>query len=80
MAAVEGKKLFDAKAVVKELRVAFDSGTTRSYEWRVSQIKAIIKLTEDNEEDITKALHADLSKSPAEAFIQEFWIWFINQM
>uniref|UniRef100_A0A0R0GDQ5 Aldehyde dehydrogenase n=1 Tax=Glycine max TaxID=3847 RepID=A0A0R0GDQ5_SOYBN len=70
----KSKALFDSEEalmMVKELRVTFDCGKTRSYEWRISQLKAIIKLTEENEQQIYQALHSDLSKCETEAFVQE---------
>ncbi|MED6137405.1 hypothetical protein PIB30_064778 [Stylosanthes scabra] len=68
------KRWFDsveASAMVSDLRVTFDSGKTRSYEWRVSQLKALTKLTEENEKIIIQALNSDLSKCETEAYIQE---------
>jgi aldehyde dehydrogenase (NAD+) len=68
------KKVFDSEealATVKDLRTTFDSGKTRSYEWRVSQLKALLELTEQKEQEIVKALYSDLSKSEAESYIQE---------
>ncbi|KAK7301402.1 hypothetical protein RJT34_12265 [Clitoria ternatea] len=60
-----------ASGMVKDMRATFDSGNTRSYGWRCSQLKALIKLSEDHEQDIVRALHSDLSKSETEAFLQE---------
>ncbi|XP_045829422.1 aldehyde dehydrogenase family 3 member H1 isoform X1 [Trifolium pratense] len=68
------KKVFDSEealTTVKDLRTTFDSGKTRSYEWRISQLKALLELTEQKEQEIVKALYSDLSKSEAESFIQE---------
>ncbi|XP_058724525.1 aldehyde dehydrogenase family 3 member H1-like isoform X1 [Vicia villosa] len=67
-------KVFDSEealATVNILREAFVSGKTRSYEWRVSQLKALLELTEKHEQEIFDALFSDLAKSEAEAFIQE---------
>lgn len=67
-------KVFDSEealATVKNLREAFESGKTRSYEWRVSQLKALLEISEKHEQEILDALFSDLSKSEAEAFIQE---------
>lgn len=77
-------KVFDAKEaskMVKELRSNFDSDKTRSYEWRKSQLKSLLKLTDYHEQDILRALHSDLSKPEHEAFIQEvtpFYYLFIS--
>ncbi|XP_024019182.1 aldehyde dehydrogenase family 3 member H1 isoform X2 [Morus notabilis] len=71
---VEEKLTFDvdeARLLVKELQNVFKSGKTKSYEWRVSQLKSIAKMLEEREKDITEALHKDLEKPELEAFISE---------
>ncbi|KAK9270298.1 hypothetical protein L1049_025876 [Liquidambar formosana] len=68
------KKVFDVEAgssLVKELRGTFASGKTRSYEWRVSQLKNLLKMAEDHEQDIIDALRSDLSKPELESFVSE---------
>nr|KYP45668.1 Aldehyde dehydrogenase [Cajanus cajan] len=73
----KNKRVFDweeASAMVKELRRTYDCGKTRSYEWRSSQVKALLKLAQEKEKEIVQALHADLSKSETEAFVQEVLI------
>ena len=80
MASTISKKVFDseeASAMVNDLRVTFDSGKTRSYEWRASQLKALMKLSEEHEQEIVRALYSDLSKSETEAYIQEVTILFL---
>ncbi|KAF1869048.1 hypothetical protein Lal_00048328 [Lupinus albus] len=67
-------KVFDseeASKMVKDLRATFCSGKTRSYEWRNSQLKALLKLIEEHEKEINQALYSDLSKSEIESFVQE---------
>lgn len=74
IAEVEEKQTFDvdkARLLVKELQNVFKSGKTKSYEWRVSQLKSIAKMLEEREKDITEALHKDLEKPELEAFISE---------
>ncbi|XP_020203974.1 aldehyde dehydrogenase family 3 member H1 [Cajanus cajan] len=71
---VEEKQVFDgeeANLLVRELRKSFDSGRTKSYEWRVSQLEAIARMLEEKEKEITEALYEDLSKPQFEAFIAE---------
>jgi aldehyde dehydrogenase (NAD+) len=66
--------VFDSEAaseMMKELRVAFGSGKTRSYEWRLSQLKSLLKMAEDREQDIVQALRSDLSKPELESSIYE---------
>lgn len=65
---------FDAPAasrLVTELRGAFASGKPRSYEWRVSQVKALAKLVADHEQEIVDALQKDLAKPPLETVAYE---------
>ncbi|KAK4481307.1 hypothetical protein RD792_012192 [Penstemon davidsonii] len=61
----------DAEAVMKELRSTYTSGKTRTFEWRVSQLKALIKITTHHEKDIVEALRSDLNKPEYEAFVHE---------
>ncbi|KAK3020465.1 hypothetical protein RJ639_047119 [Escallonia herrerae] len=73
MAEVE-KETFDiekADLLVKDLRKVYRSGKTKSYEWRVSQLKRILKMVEEKERDIIKALQEDLSKPELESYISE---------
>lgn len=60
-----------ASVLVKELRQCFNTGKTKNYEWRVSQLENILKMVEQREEDILSALHNDLSKPQQEAFVSE---------
>lgn len=60
-----------ATTVVKELRESFASGKTRSYEWRISQLRSLLRLASDHEQDIAGALRSDLSKPEFETIIYE---------
>lgn len=74
MPELEEKQVFDgekANLLVKDLRKSFDSGMTKSYGWRVSQLEAIAKMLEEKEKEITEALYKDLGKPRLEAFITE---------
>ncbi|KAL6284823.1 hypothetical protein ACE6H2_015752 [Prunus campanulata] len=71
---VEEKQTFNPDKVgelVKELRNSFNSGRTKSYEWRMSQLENIAKMLEEKEKEIAEALYKDLSKPEVEAFISE---------
>uniref|UniRef100_A0A7I4AX83 Aldehyde dehydrogenase domain-containing protein n=1 Tax=Physcomitrium patens TaxID=3218 RepID=A0A7I4AX83_PHYPA len=61
----------DTSQVASSLRAAFRTGRTRSVKWRLEQLHAIVKLLEENEEDIYWALDADLRKPRHEAFLSE---------
>ncbi|KAK7410602.1 hypothetical protein VNO78_01529 [Psophocarpus tetragonolobus] len=74
MSGEEVQKAFDeetASSVVKELRDSFGSGKTRRYEWRVSQVKALLKAVVENEQQIVDALRSDLAKPPLETVVYE---------
>lgn len=62
--------------LVKELRKSFDSGKTRSYEWRISQLEGIAKMLDEKEKEIINALDKDISKPALEAFITEVFNQF----
>ncbi|KNA24502.1 hypothetical protein SOVF_014990 [Spinacia oleracea] len=61
----------DAAAMVAELRRNFASGKTRSYEWRVTQLKKIVKMVEERESEIVDALRSDLNKPAFESVVYE---------
>lgn len=72
--AEEEKQTFDineASLLVKELRENYKSSKTKTYEWRVSQLKGIEKMLEEKEKAIAEALYKDLSKPELEAFVSE---------
>lgn len=60
-----------AETLVKELRISYNSGKTRSYQWRVAQLKSIVKMAVDHEDEIIDALRQDLSKPEFESYISE---------
>ncbi|GLT47130.1 hypothetical protein SLA2020_208450 [Shorea laevis] len=60
-----------ARLLVNELRLNFAAGKTRSYDWRVAQLKSMIKMMEDHEPEIVAALRDDLSKPEHESSIYE---------
>jgi aldehyde dehydrogenase (NAD+) len=64
----------EAAAVVKEMRLSFNSGKTRSYEWRISQVKAFLKMVVEQEDQIIEALRSDLAKPPLETVVYEVLI------
>lgn len=74
MSSYDQQTVFDATAaetLVKELRVSYNSGKTRSYQWRVAQLKSIVKMSVDHEDEIIDALRQDLSKPEFESYISE---------
>lgn len=60
-----------ASTLVNELRATFVSGGTRSYKWRISQLKQLYKIAENHEPEIIDALLADVGKPPLETVAYE---------
>ena len=58
-------------ATLQALRSHFDSGATRSYEFRKEQLKKLKQAILDHEDQLYDALHADLKKSPEESWVTE---------
>ncbi|MGO8992219.1 MAG: aldehyde dehydrogenase family protein [Polyangiaceae bacterium] len=57
--------------LVSDLRAAFETGRTRSIDWRVRQLDGIRRLVVENEKEIVAALHDDVGKPEPEAFMAE---------
>lgn len=60
-----------AEETVKELRASFAAGRTRSQEWRAAQLKGLVRMIEEKEDEITAALHDDLAKPHMESYLHE---------
>ncbi|HWB24177.1 MAG TPA: aldehyde dehydrogenase [Chitinophagaceae bacterium] len=56
---------------LKRMRDYFESGVTRSYNFRRKQLEALRDAVRNNEDAITNALYADLKKSAEEVYITE---------
>ncbi|XP_047068753.1 aldehyde dehydrogenase family 3 member F1-like [Lolium rigidum] len=54
-----------------ELRSTFESGRTRPLAWRQSQLRGLLRLLAEKEEEAFRALHDDLGKHRAEAYRDE---------
>ncbi|KAL3633352.1 hypothetical protein CASFOL_022879 [Castilleja foliolosa] len=65
------KKLKPVFYHVRDLRLVYGGGKTKSYDWRVSQLEALIKITTRHKGDIIEALFSDLKKPELEAFTHE---------
>jgi acyl-CoA reductase-like NAD-dependent aldehyde dehydrogenase len=57
--------------IVKNLQRTVRSGITRTAEWRMQQLRAILKLVQENEERIIQVLAQDIGKPAHEAFLTE---------
>ena len=53
--------------LISGLNKAFASGKSRPIEWRIRQLKGLLKMYEENETIFTEALHKDLHKPKWEA-------------
>lgn len=53
------------------LRRYFDSGATRTFEWRMRQLRGLETFLCNHEKEITDALYEDLRKSAAESWLSE---------
>ena len=58
-------------AIIALQRAFFQSGATRSLDFRRNQLKILMGLLEVHESELLAALHADLRKSPHEAYASE---------
>jgi aldehyde dehydrogenase (NAD+) len=54
--------------LVDGLRATFRSGRTRPIEWRQRQLRALLQLLVDHEDDLVAALREDLGRPPLEAY------------
>ncbi|HRP55105.1 aldehyde dehydrogenase family protein [Agriterribacter sp.] len=57
--------------VLQSIRAFYNSGATRSYAFRKQQLKKLRQALLQHEEEIYKALYADLKKSREEAYLTE---------
>jgi aldehyde dehydrogenase (NAD+) len=57
-----------------KLRNTFKSGKTKSYDWRMSQLRLIQKMVKENEPVILDALRQDLGRCPMESMAMDLMI------
>ena len=55
---------------LEQMRDLVGRGQTRSYAWRVEQLKRLRELVESHEQDVLEALASDLGKPSTEAFFE----------
>jgi aldehyde dehydrogenase (NAD+) len=63
-----------APATLDHLRATFAGGVTRPLAWRVEQLRGLVRLIEENEEDLGIALAADLGKPRIEGWLTDLAI------
>lgn len=59
------------KATVLAARQIFDSGVSRSIEWRLAQLAAMNRMLTEHQVEFSNALAADLGKHPSESWLTE---------
>lgn len=62
----------DIDQAVKEVKSAFRTGKTKDVKFRKKQLRQLVKLLEENKDEICEALRADLNKPPFETLLCEF--------
>lgn len=64
----------DVGAVIERLRTTFDSGRTTDLAWRRRQLRGLIDLLHEHEEDLLAALAADLGKPAFDGWLTELLV------
>ncbi|MCX7620245.1 MAG: aldehyde dehydrogenase family protein [Acidimicrobiales bacterium] len=54
--------------LISGLRSAFRSGRTRPYEWRRAQLEGLLRMLDENEDELVRAVQGDLGRPEIEAF------------
>ena len=67
----ETGRFSDAAELVEKQREFFESGITRTRDFRINSLKKLKKAVSDNERIIAEALKADLNKHPFESYMCE---------
>ncbi|CAL5437890.1 unnamed protein product [Camellia sinensis] len=61
----------DLERELEELRETYRSGKTKEASWRRSQLRALLNLLQEREDDIFQALKQDIGKHPVESYRDE---------
>jgi acyl-CoA reductase-like NAD-dependent aldehyde dehydrogenase len=61
----------DYTEMLSGLRTVFESGRTRSFQWRKSQLLALATFLRERESEIAQAVYSDFRKSEAETWLTE---------
>lgn len=69
-------EIISSERLLGELRETFKSGKTTSFEWRKTQLQALLRLLEEQENKCFQALFDDVGKSKVEAFKDEVLFFF----
>ncbi|CAI7779778.1 unnamed protein product [Closterium sp. NIES-54] len=73
----KGEAFDDAAAeeLAAKLRLKFRTGETRNLAWREQQLRNLLRMAEEHEEDIMAALKDDLGRGRMEALIEVLSVW-----
>ena len=55
----------------ERLRASFASGRTRPAAWREAQLRGLLRMAAEMEDDICAALRADLAKPQTESYVHD---------
>ncbi|CAI7897712.1 unnamed protein product, partial [Closterium sp. NIES-53] len=79
----KGETFDDAAAenLLAKLRLKFRSGETRNLAWRAQQLRNLVRMAEEHEDDMMAALKADLGRGRMEALIEVVLVpWALGSM
>jgi aldehyde dehydrogenase (NAD+) len=68
----------DIKSLIESQRVFFNSGKTKSIDFRIEQLKKLKRVILDNETNLHNAIFADFKKSPFDNYSSELAILYIE--
>ncbi|CAI5469561.1 unnamed protein product [Closterium sp. Yama58-4] len=73
----KGETFDDAAAeeLAAKLRLKFRSGETRNLAWREQQLRNLLRMAEEHEDDMMAALKADLGRGRMEGLIEVLGVW-----
>ena len=71
-------KLQDLEGIVDTQRSFFDSGETKGLAFRLTQLRKLKQILENNEKRIYNALHQDLGKPPMESYTGELGVLIVE--
>jgi acyl-CoA reductase-like NAD-dependent aldehyde dehydrogenase len=60
--------------ILQTAREAFASGRTRDVDFRIRQLKNLLRMYEENESDISAALYKDMRKPKSESILMEMQV------
>lgn len=62
------------KSIIKNQKYYFSSGNTKTYEFRISQLKIIKEMLIDNQDEIIKMIQLDLKRPTFEIYTADYMV------